>query len=132
MKALSLSAKFYLIFLYIANNNYPESVSSTVPNMILYNTTYNISSLAEQDWLAWMKTVQVPAMMATGLPTEHKMLRLLTELENEGVTFSVQYSFRTMEDYLAYQTQHQADLYQRHHDRYKEQYVSFRTLLEEI
>ncbi len=100
--------------------------------MILYNTTYNISRLAEQDWLDWMKTVQIPAMMATGLPTENKLLRLLTEIENEGVTYSLQYSFRTMEDYLAYQTEHQAEFQQRHHDRYKDRYVSFRTLLEEI
>lgn len=79
-----------------------------------------------------MKNVHVPEVMATGLPVAHKMLRLLTEIENEGTTYSIQYSFRSMEDYLAYQTLHQADLQQKHHSRYAERYVSFRTLLEEV
>lgn len=100
--------------------------------MILYNVTVNISRMAEKEWLDWMKNVHVPEVMATGIPVQHKMLRLLTEIENEGTTYSVQYSFRSMEDYLAYQTQHQDELQQKHHARYAERYVSFRTLLEEI
>jgi hypothetical protein len=100
--------------------------------MILYNVTVNISRMAEAEWMNWMKTVHVPEVMATGLPIAHKMLRLLTEVENEGTTYSVQYTFRTMDDFLAYQNEFQAELQQKHHDRYRERYVAFRTLLEEV
>jgi hypothetical protein len=99
--------------------------------MILYNITINISYQAEKDWLHYMKTVHIPEILATGVPLECKLLRLLTEIENEGSTYTSQFLFRTMEDFLAYQTGYQASFQERHHELFNGQYVSFRTLLEE-
>ena len=70
--------------------------------MIIFNITINISYAAEKDWLDFMKTVHIPEILATKLPLECKLLRLLTEIENEGSTYTTQYLFRTMEDFLAY------------------------------
>jgi len=98
--------------------------------MILYSVTVNIDQTVEADWLQWMKNVHIPEVMATELPIENKLLRLLTEIENEGTTFSCQYYFQTMEDYVAYDKLHSPELQQKHHARYQNQYVSFRTLLE--
>lgn len=98
--------------------------------MILYSVTVNINRTVEQEWLQWMKNVHIPEVMATGLPVENKLLRLLTEIENEGTTFSCQYYFQTMEDYVAYDQLHSPQLQHKHHTRYQNQYVSFRTLLE--
>ncbi|WP_149242085.1 DUF4286 family protein [Dyadobacter sp. 32] len=100
--------------------------------MIIFNITVNVSYKAEKEWLNYMKQVHIPEIIATGLPTEHKLLRLLTEIENEGSTYTSQFSFRTMEDFLAYQTGYQADLQEKHHTRFNGEYVSFRTLLEEV
>lgn len=99
--------------------------------MILFNITVNISQAAEKDWLRFMKEVHIPEIMASGLPLETKLLRLLTEIDNEGVTYTNQFIFRTMEDFLAYQTNYQAELQNKHHQKFNGQYVSFRTLLEE-
>ncbi|MCF2496316.1 DUF4286 family protein [Dyadobacter chenhuakuii] len=99
--------------------------------MIIFNITVNISYAAEKDWLDFMKTVHIPEILATKLPLECRLFRLLTEIENEGSTYTTQFSFRTMEDFLAYQTGFQADLQERHHALFNGQYVSFRTLLEE-
>jgi hypothetical protein len=99
--------------------------------MILFNITVNISLAAEKDWLQFMKEVHIPEIMASGLPLETKLLRLLTEIDNEGVTYTNQFIFRTMEDFLAYQTNYQAELQDKHHQKFNGQYVSFRTLLEE-
>ena len=99
--------------------------------MILFNITVNISHAAEKEWLKYMKETHIPAIMASGLPVETKLLRLLTEIENEGATYTNQFIFRTMEDFMAYQTEFQADLQERHHEKFNGQYVSFRTLLEE-
>lgn len=100
--------------------------------MILYNTTYSIALEAGPDWLRWMKNFQLPAVMATGLPTGHKIRRLLTELDNGGVTYSVQLDFSTMADYEAYQQYHAVALQQRVQHRFGGQYVSFDTVLEEV
>jgi len=99
--------------------------------MIVYNITVNISYQAENDWLHYMKSVYIPEINATELPLECKLLRLLTEIENEGSTYTTQFTFRTMEDFLAYQTHFQPALQERHHELFNGQYVSFRTLLEE-
>ena len=99
--------------------------------MILYNTTYSVALEAGPNWLNWMKTIHLPAVMDTGLLVGHKVLRLLTELDNGGVTYSVQLNFGTMADYEMYQAQH-ADAMQRQiQHRFGGQYVSFDTLLEE-
>jgi hypothetical protein len=99
--------------------------------MIIFNITVNISYPAEKEWLRYMKTEHIPEILATGLPVEVKILRLLTEIENEGSTYTSQFTFNTMEDFLAYQTGFQAELQEKHHSRFNGQYVSFRTLLEE-
>jgi uncharacterized protein YbcC (UPF0753/DUF2309 family) len=99
--------------------------------MIIFNITVNISYKAEKEWLTYMKQVHIPEILATRLPTDHKLLRLLTEIENDGSTYTSQFTFRTMEDFLAYQTSYQADLQEKHHARFNGEYVSFRTLLEE-
>lgn len=99
--------------------------------MIIYNITINISYPFEEEWLSYMKSIHIPKILSTGLPIEVKLLRLLTEIENEGATYTSQLTFLTMEDFLAYQTGHQAELQENHHQRFNGQYVSFRTLLEE-
>ena len=100
--------------------------------MILYNTTYSVAQEAGPDWLRWIKTFYLPAVMATGLPVSHKLLRLLTELDNGGVTYSVQLDFATRSDYEAYLSQHADALQQRIQHRFTGQFVSFDTLLEEV
>lgn len=100
--------------------------------MILYNVTININKELETEWLHWMKTQHLPEIMATELPVANKILRLLTELDNGGATYSFQFSFNEMEDYLAYQQLYSEQFQDKHHDRYNGQYVSFRTLLEEV
>lgn len=99
--------------------------------MIIFNITINISYEAEKEWLTYMKQTHIPEIMSTKLPLDVKLLRLLTEIENEGVTYTSQFSFRTMEDFLAYQTDFQSEIQEKHHRQFNGQYVSFRTLLEE-
>ncbi|WP_338875674.1 DUF4286 family protein [Spirosoma sp. SC4-14] len=99
--------------------------------MILYNTTYSVANEVEQDWLHWMKTSHIPSMLATGLPAGHKVLRLLTEIDNGGATYSVQLDFNAMEDYFTYQSLHADTMQQQIQDRFANQFVSFDTLLED-
>lgn len=99
--------------------------------MILYNTTYSVANEVAADWLRWMKLFFLPSAMATELPTGYRVLRLLTELDNGGVTYSVQLDFETMDAYQTYQEQHADLLRQRVQHRFGNQFISFDTLLEE-
>ena len=99
--------------------------------MILYNITMSIDPAIEREFLRWMKDDHMPAIMATGLPVQNNVLKLLTEVDNGGITYTFQYWFQTMEDFVTYQSLHQPALQQDVADRYANKYVSFRTLLEE-
>ncbi|GAB3553941.1 DUF4286 family protein [Spirosoma fluminis] len=100
--------------------------------MVLYNTTYSVAQEVADDWLHWMKTFYLPAVAATKLPTGHRLLRLLTELDNGGVTYSVQLDFTSRDDYDIYQHQHADAMQRRIQHRFANQLVSFDTLLEEV
>lgn len=99
--------------------------------MILYNTTYSVAAEVADDWLRWMKRFYIPAVLSTGLPVNHKILRLLTEIDNGGITYSVQLDFTSIDAYRAYQQQHADTLHQRIQHRFSNQFISFNTLLEE-
>ncbi|CCH02556.1 hypothetical protein FAES_4557 [Fibrella aestuarina BUZ 2] len=100
--------------------------------MILYNITMNVDLRIEREFLRWMKDVHVPDVMNTGLPINNNVLKLLTEIDNGGATYTFQYWFQTMEDFLTYQSRYQSALQQQVADRYTNRYTSFRTLLEEV
>lgn len=100
--------------------------------MILYNVTVNIEKAYEQEWLDWMKTEHIPEVLATGLPIENRLLRLLTEVENGGTTYTSQYTFRSMDEYITYQQQYAPALQAKFAERYKDKSVTFRSLLEVV
>ncbi|MFT4031335.1 MAG: DUF4286 family protein [Siphonobacter sp.] len=100
--------------------------------MLLYNITYNIEYAAHDEWILWMKDIHVPEVLATNLPIGNRIFKLLTEIDNGGVTYSFQYFFADMDDYLNYQNNFAARLGGEVERRYKGQFVTFRTLLQEV
>lgn len=100
--------------------------------MVLYNLTINIEKAAEREWLHWMRLKLVPEFMATGLPLAYKILRLLTEVENGGETYTFQFSFKGRIDYFRFNKLHADDLLGQLQQQYANQYVMFQSLLEEV
>ncbi len=100
--------------------------------MIIANTTFSVAEATAADWLRWMKTFHLPAVMNTGLPYSHRMMHLLTELDNEAVTYTVQFDFATRADYDLYLATQSNVMQQRIQHRFGGQFVSFDTLLEEV
>lgn len=99
--------------------------------MILYNVTINVDPDIHDEWLAWMKEVHIPEVLATGLFTENKIFRIHGE-EDEGNTYSIQYYCDCMDDYEKYQREHAPRLQEEHTSKYKDKFVAFRTILEEV
>ena len=100
--------------------------------MILYNVTVKINATLEEEWLKWMKEVHIPDVMNTGLFSSHKICKILFEEEDGGVTYAFQYFCENMGAFEKYQAEHAAALQKEHTERYKDQYVAFRTLMEVI
>ncbi len=70
--------------------------------MYIYNVTTNVHESIHSQWLNWMKTTHIPAMLATEKFTKAKMSQVMVNEEMGGVTYSVQYttdSIETLNDY---------------------------------
>lgn len=100
--------------------------------MIVYSVTVNVDEEIHQDWLAWMKNKHIPDVIATGIFTEYRMLRVISRNDGEeGTSYNIQYSCPSMADLHQYQAKHAPALQKEHSDRYENKFVAFRTLLEE-
>ena len=100
--------------------------------MILYNVTVKIDHEVHDEWLQWMREVHLPEVMASGLFLEHRLARVLLQDEEDGVTYSFQYTCSDMSAMQKYTGLHAPYLQKAHADRYKDKFVAFRTLLEVI
>lgn len=101
--------------------------------MIIYNVTINVDSDIHDEWLEWMKSKHIPDVMNTGKFTEYKICKVLSRQEGEtGITYAIQYTCKSMEDYEKYQKLDAPKLQSEHNERYKNKFVAFRTLLELI
>lgn len=99
--------------------------------MIVYNVTVNIDHSVHDEWIDWMKTNHVPAVVATGCFTEGNIFRIMVD-EQSGVSYSIQYKANSMDDINRYMKDYAPALQKEHKDKYEEKFTAFRTLLEHI
>lgn len=100
--------------------------------MILYNVTVNVDDAIHSEWVSWMKNVHIPEVLSTGLFTEGRFLKVLSTEAGEGNTYSVQYFLDSIEKFNEYEREHAPELRKKTADRYGNQFIAFRTLLESV
>jgi len=100
--------------------------------MILYNVTVNIDPGVEKEWIKWMKEVHIPEVMATGIFHENKLFKLLHMEEDGGVNYSVQYFTDSIEKIHEYQEKYANALQEDFKQKFKDRYVIFRSLLQQV
>lgn len=99
--------------------------------MIVYNVTINIEDDIHDTWLNWMKNEHLPMVMDTGKFVRYAMFRILDRQDDEtGVTYAIQYFAESMDDYLAYQSEHASALQAETNKYFEGKFAAFRTLLE--
>ncbi len=99
--------------------------------MIIYNVTINIDDESHYQWLKWMQQDHIPAVLSTGLFTGYRICRLL-EVDDEGATYSIQYSCNSLVEYNEYKDKHAPRLQKEFNDKFKDRFTAFRTLLEVV
>jgi hypothetical protein len=101
--------------------------------MIIYNVTINLEDSIHQEWLDWMQEKHLAEVMATGMFSSYKMLKLLSRQEDEtGTTYAIQYSSKSMADYERYQAEFAPALQADGMAKFGGKFIAFRTLLEEV
>jgi hypothetical protein len=101
--------------------------------MIIYNVTINIEDDAHDKWVAWMKEIHIPQVMATGMFIDHSFCKLLHRQEDEtGTTYVIQYVAESIEKYERYRDEFAPALQAETQKHFGGKFVAFRTLMEKI
>lgn len=100
--------------------------------MILYNVTVKVDRTVAADWLNWMQEVHIPEVMMTNQFIEYRLMRILGEVEDDGVTYAIQYLCASIEKFRKYHDDFAKRLQAEHSKRYKDRFVAFRTLMEMV
>ena len=100
--------------------------------MIIYNVTVNIDETVHQEWLDWMNTKHIAQVMNTGLFTTAKMCKVLVEEQMGGLTYSIQYTCKSITKVDEYKAKFAAELQEEHAKKFEGKFVAFRTLLEVV
>jgi hypothetical protein len=99
--------------------------------MIVYNDTIILDEAIHDEWLHYMKTIHIPAVMATGHFSSHRILRVI-DSPNEGVTYCIQYNADGIDQFQQYYMNHLHKLQAIHQQMFDEKFVIFNTLMEEM
>ncbi len=100
--------------------------------MLLYNITFGIDKGIEEEWIAWMKENYLPEVLKTGMFSDYKMYKVLTNDDETSVSYSIQCFSSSIEEVLRYLNEFAPALVEVHRARFKDQHVAFNTLLDEI
>lgn len=100
--------------------------------MLIYNVTTQVPSQLEPEWLHWMTEEHIPEVVSSGCFTHHRITRMLEPAEPGFATFAVQYFCSNPELYQEYLQRAAPALRKKAQDRWGENAVSFRSLMEVI
>jgi hypothetical protein len=101
--------------------------------MIIYSVTVNISDKKHEEWKEWMLEKHIPDVMDCGIFTAYRMSRVISRQEGEeGHSYNIQYDCPSMKDLHKYQIDHAPALQAEHTEKFKDDFVAFRTLLEKV
>lgn len=100
--------------------------------MLLYNVTITVDQDVHEDWLHWMQTVHIPAVMDTGMFLSYRLSRLLGHEHEDAEIFTVQYLVLDVGHLRRYQEEFAPRLQADHTQRYEGRFAAFRTIMEVI
>ena len=99
--------------------------------MYIYNVTINIETSIEKNWLRWMQEKHIPEVLDTNKFSEAKMCQVMV-VEDEGSTYSVQYTTDSKETLEAYYNEDAPRLQKEMGELFPNKFVAFRTELKVV
>jgi hypothetical protein len=99
--------------------------------MILYNVTIILENEIQVEWLNWMQSTQIPALMETGHFVSNRLLKVL-DSPNEGVTYCLQFISDSIQKLNEYKEKHESLLEANTPIEFNNKLVIFPTVMEFI
>ncbi|MCX8080513.1 MAG: DUF4286 family protein [Bacteroidia bacterium] len=70
--------------------------------MYIYAVSVHVATDVEQEWVEWMTETHIPDVLKTGCFL-HARLFKVEQSDNEGVIYSVQYTYASKDDFERYE-----------------------------
>lgn len=101
--------------------------------MIVYTVSTSIKKSVMQDWIDWMTNEHIPEVMATGCFTGFELLKINTPaLSADEVTFVINYSLKSIDDYYEYAEKFSPTLQIKHQEKFPGKFKASRSVSELI
>jgi hypothetical protein len=100
--------------------------------MFIYNVTTKVNWKIHEAWLKWMQQEHMPSLIKTNCFLQYKLLRLHQQDEAEGPTYVAQYFTESEALYNRFIEVYADEMRKEYADKWQDNYIAFRTLLEEI
>lgn len=100
--------------------------------MLIYNVTVHVEAAIENQWLEYMLNTHIPDVMATGCFLGARICKLISDQDQGGISYSIQYTIEKEENWNAYQHQFAPKLQSEHIQKFGNQCLAFRTQMEVI
>lgn len=101
--------------------------------MILYSVTCLVDDDIHDEWMAWMKEIHLPEVMATGKFISHQMFRIDPHHESDdGTSYNIQYTLENRDLYHDYAKNHGPALKAKTLEKFGDRVMAFRTILEAV
>ncbi len=98
--------------------------------MIIYNVTVKVHGSIETEWLAWIKEIHAPEVIATECFNDYKILRLLEIDDSEGPTYAIQYFAESKSLYNRYAEKYAPELRNRSFEKWGDKFIAFRSVMQ--
>lgn len=97
--------------------------------MLLFNVTVIIEDASAADWLAWMKEIHIPQLMATDCFVSYRFLKIV-DSPNEGTSYCVQFIAEDKANHQTFLDLHEQQFIAEMYAKYPNKLVTFSTLME--
>ncbi len=101
--------------------------------MVTYSITYSVDQKLEHEWLAWMHLDYIPQIMDAGYFEDFRVVQLIHPEPQLGTrTYNLQFTCESRMKLKTYQMELEETHSQVHHEKYRDQVVSFYTILRDV
>ena len=100
--------------------------------MFIYNVTIKVDWHIHEEWLAWLKTCHIPAILDYGCFSGSKLLKLQEVDESDGPTYAMQFFAASKADYNRYIELYANEILTIERNFWNNKMYTFGTLMQEI
>jgi len=100
--------------------------------MLIFNTTYKVSSSITDSWISWVQKMHIPFMLADEQFSRPQIAKIVGSEDEQGVSYSVQFHIADMTALMNWHKQNATQFQQSFQKAFGNDVQFFSTVLEVV